>query len=68
LGFVARDYCGHYFFRILQIILMISFFLLDFLMQKVEEKTAQEKKEPTPTSIDKQNGPLRDKSEVQNTI
>ncbi|KDR18062.1 ARF GTPase-activating protein GIT2 [Zootermopsis nevadensis] len=31
--------------------------------ERVEEKTVHEKKEPTPASIDKQSGPLRDKHE-----
>jgi hypothetical protein len=34
----------------------------------VEEKTAQEKKESASRSTEKQNGPLRDISEVKNTI
>jgi hypothetical protein len=43
-----------------------SFSPLDSLMQRVEEKTVQEKKESTLTTTEKQNGPLKDKSEVQN--
>jgi hypothetical protein len=33
-------------------------------MQSIEEKTVQEKKESTATTAEKQNGPLKDKSEV----
>jgi hypothetical protein len=35
-------------------------------MQSTEENTVQEKKESTPTTTEKQNGPLKDKSEVHN--
>jgi hypothetical protein len=33
-------------------------------MQRLEEKALQEKKDSTPITTDKQNGPLKDKSEV----
>jgi hypothetical protein len=42
-----------------------SFSPLGSLMQRIEEKTVQEK-ESTPTTREKQNGPLKDKSEVHN--